>query len=173
MKLRIVIATATTAAVLASAGVAIAGATGNSPAPASPAAAATANSTQPAAAAPAAAPRAGVIATRVHARRLRLRKMLRGAGDVVTKAIGIDRATLRQGLANGQTIAEIATANHVAPQTVIDALIAAAKTKLEAAVTNGKITSARAAKIEGRLPARVTKLVNNWHPKRLRNVTAP
>ena len=170
MKLRIVIATATTAAVLASAGVAIAGATGNSPAPASPAATAP---TQPAAAAPAAAPRAGVIATRVHARRLRLRKMLRGAGDVVTKAIGIDRATLRQGLANGQTIAEIATANHVAPQTVIDALIAAAKTKLEAAVTNGKITSARAAKIEGRLPARVTKLVNNWHPKRLRNVTAP
>ena len=169
MKLRIVIATATTAAVLASAGVAIAGATGNSPAPASPAATAP---TQPAAAAPAAAPRAGVIATRVHARRLRLRKMLRGAGDVVTKAIGIDRATLRQGLANGQTIAEIATANHVAPQTVIDALIAAAKTKLEAAVTNGKITSARAAKIEGRLPARVTKLVNNWHPKRLRNVTA-
>ena len=143
MKLRIVIATATTAAVLASAGVAIAGATGNSPAPASPAAAA--------------APRAGAIATRVHARRLRLRKMLRGAGDVVTKAIGIDRATLRQGLANGQTIAEIATANHVAPQTVIDALIAAAKTKLEAAVTNGKITSARAAKIEGRLPARETR----------------
>jgi hypothetical protein len=169
MKLRTIIVTATTAAVLASAGVAIAGATGNSPAPASAAAPPAVSAP---AAAPAAAPADGAFATRVRARRLRLRKMLRGAGAVVTKAIGIDRATLRTDLASGKTIAQIATDNHVDPQTVIDALVAAAKTKLESAVTAGKLTSERAAKIEARLPARVTKLVNNWHPRRLRNTTA-
>jgi len=168
MKLRTIIATATTAAVLASTGVAIAGASGNSSPHSAPAPA----SASPSASTPSPAAPAGVFAGRFRVRRLRLRKMLRGAGDIVTKAIGIDRATLRAGLASGKTIAEIATDNHVDPQTVIDALVSAAKAQLDAAVTAGKITSARAAKIEARVPARVAKLVNNWHPKRLRNATA-
>jgi hypothetical protein len=101
--------------------------------------------------------------------RMRMRRLIRGAGDVVTKAIGIDRATLRKDLGAGRTIAEIATANHVEPQAVIDALVAAAKAKLDAAVTAGKITADRAAKIEARLPDRIAKLVNDWHPKRAQN----
>jgi hypothetical protein len=158
MKLRTIIATATTAAVLATGGVALAGAADG----------ASSSTTTPAVStpAPAATPHRAGAALRVKVR-LRLRKLLRGAAGVVTTAIGIDRPTLRQGLRDGLTIAQIATAHGVAPQTVIDALVAAADKKIDAAVTAGKISSERAAKIEQRLPARITNLVNNWHPKRL------
>jgi hypothetical protein len=157
MKLRTIIATATTAAVLATGGVALAGAADGS----SSSAAKPAVSTP----APAATPHRVGGALRVKVR-LKLRKLLKGAAGVVTKAIGIDRPTLRQGLRDGLTIAQIATAHGVAPQTVIDALVTAADKKVEAALTAGKITSERAGRIEARLPARITNLVNNWHPKR-------
>lgn len=159
MKLRTVIATAATAAVLASSGVAIAGATTSTDSHSAPAA-----QSAPAPAATSAATPA--VARRWKVRRLRLRALIRGAGGVVTKTIGIDRKTLREGLRSGMTIAEIATAHNVSPQTVIDALVAAADKKLDAAVAAGKIRAARAARIEARLPARITGLVNTWHPKR-------
>jgi hypothetical protein len=173
MKLRTVIATATTAAVLASGGVAIAGATGNSTPSSSPTSQST---TAPAASAPAAAPLAGRVAgprfLRFRARRLARRALIRReAADVITKTLGIDQATLRSGLAAGQTIGQIATAHGSTPQAVIDALVAATTTKLNAAVTAHEITPERAAKIEAKLPARVARLVNDWHPKRLRNAT--
>jgi hypothetical protein len=44
--------------------------------------------------------------------------------DVIAEAIGIDAETLREELAGGSTIAEIAEANGVDPQVVIDALVA-------------------------------------------------
>jgi hypothetical protein len=44
--------------------------------------------------------------------------------DVIADAIGIDAETLREELAGGATIAEIAEANGVDPQVVIDALVA-------------------------------------------------
>jgi hypothetical protein len=44
--------------------------------------------------------------------------------DVIAEAIGIDAETLREDLAGGATIAEIAEANGVDPQVVIDALVA-------------------------------------------------
>jgi hypothetical protein len=164
MKLRTIIATATTAAVLATGGVALAGAAdGSSSSAANPAAST---------AAPAAKPDQASAHLRRRAR-LRLRKLLKGAGGVVTTAIGIDRPTLRQGLRDGLTIAQIATAHGVAPQTVIDALVAAADKKLEAAATAGKISSERVARIEQRLPARITDLVDNWHPKHLGKQATP
>jgi hypothetical protein len=165
MKLRTVIATATTAAVLASSGVAIAGATASTDAHSAPVA-----QTAPAATATPAAPPS--LTHKWEIRRLRLRALLRGAGGVVTKTIGIDRKTLRQGLRSGMTIAEIATAHTVSLQTVIDALVAAADKKLESALTAGKIRAELAARIEQRLPARIAKLVNSWHPKWVRSHAA-
>jgi hypothetical protein len=44
--------------------------------------------------------------------------------DVIAEAIGIDAETLHEELAGGATIAEIAEANGVDPQVVIDALVA-------------------------------------------------
>ncbi len=162
MKLRTAIATATTAAVLATSGVALAGATSGSSSP-SP-------SDQPAASTVAANAKAHPVLR--HRARLHLRRLLRGAGGVVTKTIGIDRPTLRKDLRSGQTIAEIAKANNVDPQNVIDALVQAATTRINTAVTNGRLSSDRAAKIEQRLPDRIARLVDNWHPRRVRQGTA-
>jgi hypothetical protein len=162
MKLRTAIATATTAAVLATSGVALAGATTGSGAASS--------SDHPAASTVAAEARAHPALR--HRARVRIRRLLRGAAGVVTKTIGIDRPTLRQDLRNGQTIAQVATANNVDPQTVIDALVQAADRRIDTAVANGRLTPERAAKIKDRLPDRITHLVNNWHPRRVRQGTA-
>jgi hypothetical protein len=161
MKFRTAIATATTAAVLATSGVALAGAT-------------TGSSSSPSLNTPiaATAPAKDTNPLLRHRARVHLRRLLRGAAGVVTKAIGIDRPTLRQELRNGKTIADIAGDHNVDPQTVADALVAAAMKRLDAAVTAGRITSERASKIEQRLPDRITKLVNTWHPKRCRPDTA-
>ncbi|MDQ1509113.1 MAG: hypothetical protein QOG50_957 [Actinomycetota bacterium] len=163
MKLRTVITTATTAAVLSTAGIALAGASTSSTGTSST------GSTQPASTSTA-APKASKpsVAPRRARRHHRVRAFIR---KVVLETIGIDRATLRSGLRNGQTIGEIATAHNVQPSAVVDALVTAANSKLDAAVTAGKITAERAHKIEARLPARFTKLVNSWHPRRLRNAT--
>jgi len=90
-----------------------------------------------------------------------VRKALR-RGLVVTsaKAINIAPKDLLAGLKSGKSIAQIAQANGVEPQTVVTAIVKAADTKIEAAVKAGKITADRAAKIEQRLPALATKVVN-------------
>ena len=165
MKLRTVITTATTAAVLATGGVALAGATGTS----TPTSSTSTTASSVAATGVTSAPKASTPATkrlRRHHRRLRVRALVR---KVVLETIGIDRATLRRELRRGQTIADIATAHHVDPQTVVDALVAAATTKLDAAASAGRITADRAHAVEARLPARFTKLVDTWHPRRFRN----
>jgi hypothetical protein len=145
MNLRTAIISATTAAVLATSGVALAGAAGgsasSSPAPAASASASTA--ALPTAAAPAPARHA-----------------------VIAGTVGIDRKTLRHDLLAGETIAAIASAHGVDPQTVVTALVTAATTKLDAAAQAGRITAARAHRIEQRLPDRINKLVTTWHPKR-------
>jgi hypothetical protein len=46
------------------------------------------------------------------------------SGEVIAEAIGIDVDQLREQLREGSTVAEIAEANGVDPQTVIDALVA-------------------------------------------------
>jgi hypothetical protein len=165
MKLRTAIATVTTAAVLSTAGVAIAGAA-NSPSslpdPASTVAAATATPDADQATKPA----------RAHhrkARRHRIRVLIR---KVVLETIGIDRRTLRSELRSGKTIGEIATAHDVEPSAVVDALVAAVTTKLDAAVAAGKIKAERAERIEAKLPARFTKLVTSWHPRRVRDAAS-
>jgi hypothetical protein len=158
MKLRTAIATATTAAVLATSGVALAGASAHTNPPSSTPAATGATATTRPAARPA---------------RIRLRRLIRrGAVAVIAKTIGIDRHTLRQDLLAGHTIAQVATDHHIDPQTVIDALVAAATTKLNAAVQAGVLNAARAAKIEENLPARAANLVNTWLPKRAKTTTS-
>jgi hypothetical protein len=162
MKLRTALATATTAAILATSGVALAGAaTKPSSAPTTTTVHGPASTT----------PTAGLA--EVRPARIRLRALIRsGAIAIITKTIGIDRKTLRQDLLAGQTIAQIATAKNVDPQAVINALVAAATNKLDVAVQAGKIKPARAAKIEQRLPVRVATLVNTWLPKRARTTTS-
>lgn len=163
MKLRTAIATATTTALLSTAGVAIAGASTSTSAPSSSTvAASTATPKAAAAAKPAHAHRR---ARRHHRVRVFIRK-------IVLDTIGIDRPTLRSELRSGKTIGEIATHQRVEPSAVVNALVTGATTKLDAAASAGKITTERAQKIEAKLPARFTKLVNSWHPRRVRNAAS-
>jgi uncharacterized protein (DUF433 family) len=147
MKLTQIIATATTAAVLGTAGVSIAGATADGGTASKPSA--TAGDT--------------AAANRSAPKRHHRRQVVRQALEVAAQTIGIDKADLVKELRAGKTVAEVATAHNVDPQTVIDALVRAATEKIEAAKTAGKLTAEKAAKLEERLPDAVSKLVNNKH----------
>ena len=167
MNLRTAIISATTAAVLATSGVALAGAASNSSSGSPPAAITAAASTGTA------APTAATPALHGKRARLRIRRAIRrGAVRVVTGTLNIDRKTLRADLLGGQTIAEIANAHNVDPQTIVTALVTAATTKIDAAAQAGRITTKRAQRIEAQLPTLAGKLVNTWLPKRARS-TAP
>lgn len=58
-------------------------------------------------------------------------------GTVVADLLGVDNETLRSELADGNSIADIAEANGIDVQTVIDALIADAESHLDMAVEHG------------------------------------
>jgi cobalamin-dependent methionine synthase I len=92
---------------------------------------------------------------------------VRHAVELAAQTIGIDAKDLASELRAGKSIAEVATAHNVDPQTVIDALVNAATTKIEAAKNAGKITAERAAAIEQKLPELVSKLVNHHFGARL------
>jgi hypothetical protein len=84
-----------------------------------------------------------------------------GAGlDAAAEAIGITSEELRTALRDGSTIAEVAEANDVEVQTVIDALVADAEAALDEAVANGRLTDERAAEIKASLPERIEAMVN-------------
>lgn len=89
--------------------------------------------------------------------RLRARLAL---GSVVAKTIGIERADLRAALKSGQSVAEIAQANNVEPQAVVDAVVSAVNQRVDQAVTDGKITAERGDTIKGKVTDRVNTLVN-------------
>ena len=59
-------------------------------------------------------------------------------------AIGIEVDALREALRNGQTIAEVAEANGVEVQAVVDALVADAIARIDEAVANGRLTQEEA-----------------------------
>ncbi|MBX3016104.1 MAG: hypothetical protein KF832_31570 [Caldilineaceae bacterium] len=63
---------------------------------------------------------------------------------VIAEALGLSEADLQSALAAGETVADLATANDVDLQTVIDALVAAQEAKLTQAVTDGRLTQAEA-----------------------------
>jgi hypothetical protein len=157
MRFTTIIASASVAAVMGLAGVSVAGAASNSGS-ATPTAVTTATT--------AAAPSAGAAKAGARKPGAALRRRIRrGAGEIVTKTIGITRPELRRELRAGKTIATIATEHGVQPQAVIDALKSAATTKIDAAQAAGKIKPERAAKLKTRLDTAIPKLVNDWHPR--------
>jgi hypothetical protein len=80
---------------------------------------------------------------------------------VAANAIGISEADLRTALESGKSMADVATANGVDPQKVIDALVADAQAKLAERVANGDLTQAQADEISGDLVQRITDHVNH------------
>jgi hypothetical protein len=158
MKTTQFIATALTAAVLGTTGISIAGATTgttNSPVPSTVGStvASTTTTTTP--------------AGNHSARHKRLRALVRlRAIRVAAAKIGITPATLRESLRDGHTIAEVATAHHVAPQSVIDALVAAGRARIAKALSAGRVTATQASKLNAQLPTRASAFVNSWLPQR-------
>jgi uncharacterized protein (DUF433 family) len=80
--------------------------------------------------------------------------------EAAATALGISADDLRTELKDGKSIAEVATEKKVDKQKVIDALVAAAKTRLAEAVKNGKLTQAEADKRTETLTERITKAVD-------------
>jgi hypothetical protein len=81
--------------------------------------------------------------------------------SVAAGAIGIPEADLQTALQSGQSLAEVATANGVDPQKVIDALVADAQTELAARVASGELTQAQADAIGADLVQHITEIVNH------------
>ena len=86
--------------------------------------------------------------------------------ETAATTIGISEDDLRTALQDGQTLAEVATANGVEPQAVIDALVAEATTRLDQAVTDGRIEQADADARKAELTERITTAVNEGFPAR-------
>ncbi len=85
---------------------------------------------------------------------------------VAAKALGIEASALRTQLQSGTTIAEVASANNVDLRTVIDAIVAAEKTHLAEAVTDGSLTQAQADERAANATDRATNMVNGIRPGR-------
>ncbi len=78
----------------------------------------------------------------------------------LSELLGIDGETLRTELRSGSTLAEIAEANDVTTDELVDALVAEAMERIDAAVEDGRIeqdvADERAADLEAQITERVT-----------------
>jgi uncharacterized protein (DUF433 family) len=80
--------------------------------------------------------------------------------------LGLSQADLLAQLRSGKTLAQIAAATPgKSVSGLVDALVAAAKTKLDAAVQAGRLTQSQEQAILGKLKDGVTALVNGTAPK--------
>ena len=93
------------------------------------------------------------------------RGMRMEALSAAAEALGMTEADLRTGLQAGKTVAQIATEQGKDVQQVIDALVAEAKTHLDQAVTDGKLTQAEADEKLADATTRITDFVNNGGPR--------
>jgi hypothetical protein len=83
------------------------------------------------------------------------------AVDVSAKTIGITPEALRQAIAGGQSVAQVATAHHVDPSTVVSALVTAGNARIDTAVANHRLSADRAAKLKARLPQLAQRFVDH------------
>jgi len=86
--------------------------------------------------------------------------------EAAAAAIGIEQDALREALQNDQTIAQVAQANGVDPQAVVDALVADVSARIDQKVADGDLTQAEADEKKAELPERITALVNGEKPER-------
>jgi hypothetical protein len=80
--------------------------------------------------------------------------------------LGIEVDELRTAFEDGQTLADLAEANEVDVQTIIDAKVAAKTERINAAVESGRLTADEAADKLAEVEERVTTRVNEGHPER-------
>jgi hypothetical protein len=85
--------------------------------------------------------------------------------DAAAAYLGVTDAQLRTELSNGKTLAQIATAHGKTAAGLVDALLAAAKEKVDAAVTAGRLSRADADSLLAGLKDRITDFVNGRFPR--------
>lgn len=85
-----------------------------------------------------------------------------GGSHLATAAeiIGIDIDTLREALRDGQTLAEVAEANGVSTQALIDGLVVEMNANLDEAIEDGKLTGEQAEEIRANAAERIESMVN-------------
>ena len=84
--------------------------------------------------------------------------------DAAAKALGITSDDLMQQVMSGTTVAKIAESKNVPLNTVVDAAVKEITSKIDAAVTAGKMTQAEADKIKANLTQTVTDFANGKMP---------
>ena len=80
--------------------------------------------------------------------------------DVAAATIGISESELVEAVRDGQSVAEVAEANGVEAQTVIEALVAEVNTRVDEAVASGDLDADRAAQIKAESVERITDFVH-------------
>ncbi len=88
------------------------------------------------------------------------RRLAKAALKDAAGVIGVSSQDLASALKTGQSVADVATAHGVDPQTVVDKLVADASAKIDEAVASGKLSADKATTIKTKLPDHVSKLVN-------------
>jgi urease gamma subunit len=88
-------------------------------------------------------------------------RALKAGVKIAAKTIGINAKTLVSEVRSGKTVAEVAQANNVDPNKVIDAVVTAGDKLIDRWVSNGKLSAERAAALKSMLAVRVAELVNN------------
>jgi len=92
--------------------------------------------------------------------RLLLRGLRPRAVTLAAATIGIEPAELRRDFAGGRSIAEIATAAGVAPETVTSAVIADATAMLDKALADGTAPPQAVSQAKTRLPVWTARLIH-------------
>jgi polyhydroxyalkanoate synthesis regulator phasin len=87
------------------------------------------------------------------------RPALRGAIKLAADTIGVEPTDLVKDIRSGKSIADVAKANKVDPQKVIDALVKAGDARIDQALANGTIDKDKADKAKASLPGRAKHLV--------------
>ena len=88
------------------------------------------------------------------------------ASEALTDLLGIDGEELRTQLRDGATLAEIAEAQGVGADAVVDELVAELEQRVNTAVETGRIDQAEADEKLAEAEARITDMVNNGRPDR-------
>lgn len=82
------------------------------------------------------------------------------AGADIAETLGLEQDELREALGSGQSLAEIAEAQGVDPQTLVDAIVAATEERVNGAVENGRIDQDRADEILANAAERADDAIN-------------
>lgn len=85
----------------------------------------------------------------------RVRRLLRGGLRIAAETLGMTPAELRAELRDDRTVAEVAEERDVPLGDVVDALVAAATERIDAAVADGSLDEERAARLTDGLEERI------------------